>query len=105
MESHPIKLYLNLGGRVTVNTDNRLITDTTVSKELWLLHRHLGFTLTDIKQVIINGFKSSFQPFHERRQLLARISDELAAFTDPDEHPLQERLNLTAPPPGDADAG
>jgi len=98
LESHPIKLYLNLGGRVTVNTDNRLITDTTVSKELWLLHRHLGFTLHDIKQVIINGFKSSFQPFHERRQLLARVSEELAAFTDSDEHPLQERLNLTAPP-------
>ena len=94
LKTHPIKLYSNLGARVTINTDNRLITDTTVSKELWLLHEHLGFNLTDIKQVIINGFKSSFQPFHERRQLLDRISNELAQFSDPDEHPLQEKLAL-----------
>ena len=39
LASHPLKLYFNLGLRVTVNTDNRLITDTTVSKELWLATR------------------------------------------------------------------
>ena len=98
LETHPIRLYSNLGGRVTVNTDNRLITDTTVSKELWLLHTHLGFNLDDIKQVIINGFKSSFQPFHERRQLLARISEELAGFQSTDDDPAQEKLDLGANP-------
>ena len=51
--SHPLKLYFNLGLRVTVNTDNRLITDTTVSKELWLCHTQMGFTLDDIKQIIM----------------------------------------------------
>ncbi len=34
LASHPLKLYFDLGLRVTVNTDNRLITDTSVSKEL-----------------------------------------------------------------------
>lgn len=82
MQSHPIKLYKNLGLRVTVNTDNRLVTDTTVSKELWLCHKELGFTLSDLKQVILSGFKAAFLPFHVKQQYLRRVSEELAAFPD-----------------------
>ncbi len=42
LASHPLKLYKDLGLRVTVNTDNRLITTTTVSRELWLCHTQMG---------------------------------------------------------------
>lgn len=84
LRSHPIKLYKNLGLRVTVNTDNRLVTDTTVSKELWLCHREMGFTLEDLKAVILSGFKSAFMPFHVKQTHLRKVSDELAAFTDVD---------------------
>ncbi|MBS2018405.1 MAG: adenosine deaminase [Deltaproteobacteria bacterium] len=82
LASHPIKLYKNLGLRVTVNTDNRLVTDTTVSKELWLCHKALGFTMRDLKQVILSGFKSAFLPFHVKQQYLRRVSEELKAFPD-----------------------
>lgn len=78
---HPMRLYYNLGGRITANTDNRLITDTTVSKELWIMHSEMGFSLADIKQVILNGFKSSFMAFHEKRRYLETISAELARYT------------------------
>ena len=80
--SHPLKLYFNLGLRVTVNTDNRLITDTTVSKELWLCHTQMGMSFRDIKSMIMAGFKSSFLPFHERRGHLRRVGQELARFDD-----------------------
>src|SRR5208282_5964048 len=50
--------------RETVNTDNRLVTDTTVSKELWLCHAQMGLSLKDLKQIILAGFKSAFLPFH-----------------------------------------
>ena len=80
LASHPIKLYKNLGLRVTVNTDNRLVTNTTVSKELWLCHTQMGFTFDDLKQVILSGFKSAFLPFHVKQQYLRRVSDELNAF-------------------------
>ena len=80
LASHPIKLYKNLGLRVTVNTDNRLVTNTTVSKELWLCHTQMGFTFDDLKQVILSGFKSAFLPFHVKQQYLRRVSDELEAF-------------------------
>ncbi len=80
--THPMKLYYNLGARVTVNTDNRLITDTTMSRELYLLHSAMGFGLEDIKQVIMNGFKSSFLPFHEKRRFLETIGEELSSFSE-----------------------
>jgi len=82
LASHPIKLYKNLGLRVTVNTDNRLVTDTTVSKELWLCHKTMGFTMADLKQAILAGFKSAFLPFHVKQQYLRRVSEELKAFPD-----------------------
>jgi adenosine deaminase len=80
--SHPLKLYYNLGLRVTVNTDNRLITDTTVSRELWLCHSQMGLPLSDIKHMITNGFKAAFLPFHQKQAMLRRIVPELALFTE-----------------------
>lgn len=80
IDTHPIRLYYNLGTRVTVNTDNRLVTDTSVSQELHLLHTELGFRLQDIKQIILNGFKSAFLPFHVKSRLLRQVAAELASF-------------------------
>jgi len=82
LASHPLKLYQALGLRVTINTDNRLITDTTVSKELWLCHTKLGMSLRDIKGMLVAGFKSSFLPFHIKQQYLRRITEDLTRFTD-----------------------
>ena len=82
LSSHPLKLYYNLGLRVTVNTDNRLVTNTTASKELWLCHTQMGLSLHDLKQIILAGFKSAFLPFHVKQQYLRSVSEELAAFTD-----------------------
>jgi adenosine deaminase len=77
LASHPLKLYKDLGLRVTVNTDNRLITDTTVSRELWLCHTQMGLTPADIKQVVLSGFKSAFVPFHVKQHNLRKVSEEL----------------------------
>lgn len=79
---HPLKLYFDLGLRVTVNTDNRLITDTTVSKELWLVHTKMKVPFREIKSVIIGGFKSAFLPFHEKQAGLRRVAVELARYDD-----------------------
>ena len=82
LESHPLKLYFDLGLRVTINTDNRLITDTSVSKELFLVHRTMGVPFADIKAMILSGFKSSFQPFHEKQAMLRRVAAELDRYDD-----------------------
>ncbi len=87
MRSHPLKFYFDFGLRVTVNTDNRLITATTVTKELLRAHRELGFTLDDLLTVVVHGFKSTFLPFREKQDLLKRtnaeIADVIARFSAP----------------------
>ncbi len=82
LRTHPLKLYFDLGLRVTINTDNRLITDTTVSKELYLVHSELGVPFADIRSMIVSGFKSSFQPFHEKQALLRKVTAELCRYDD-----------------------
>jgi adenosine deaminase len=82
LASHPLKLYQDLGVRVTVNTDNRLITDTTSSRELWLCHSQMGLGPRDISRIIISGFKSAFLPFHIKQVYLRRVAAELERFTE-----------------------
>ena len=81
LASHPLKLYHDLGLRVTVNTDNRLITDTTASRELWLCHTQMGLAIDDIERIIVNGLKAAFLPFHVKQSLVRRISRELSDVT------------------------
>jgi len=77
LSSHPLKFYFDYGLRVTINTDNRLITDTTVTKELWLGHTQLGLSLEDITTIIVSGFKSAFLPFREKQDMLIQVNQEI----------------------------
>jgi adenosine deaminase len=80
LASHPLKRYFDLGLRVTINTDNRLVTDTTVSQELWHCHTEMEMSLDDIKTMIVAGFKSAFLPFHVKQAYLRRVTEELERF-------------------------
>ncbi|MBL8934075.1 MAG: adenosine deaminase, partial [Archangium sp.] len=79
MKSHPLKFYFDYGLRVTINTDNRLITDTTVSNEYWVAHKELDLSLEDITTIIISGFKSAFLPFREKQDMLKAANAEIDA--------------------------
>ena len=81
LASHPVKFYFDFGLRVTINTDNRLITDTTVTRELWLVHKHCGLSIEDLSTIIVSGFKSAFLPFREKQDLLVQVTKELADTT------------------------
>jgi adenosine deaminase len=78
LDAHPLKFYFDYGLRVTINTDNRLITDTTVTKELWVAHKELGLSLEDLTTIIVSGFKSAFLPFREKQDLLRAVNQEIA---------------------------
>jgi adenosine deaminase len=82
LASHPLKFYFDYGLRVTINTDNRLITDTHCTKELWLAHKELGLGLDDLTTIIISGFKSAFLPFREKQDLLMAANHEIAQVLD-----------------------
>jgi adenosine deaminase len=80
LETHPLKLYFGLGLRVTINTDNRLITKTTVSEELYRVHTSLKMSFSEMKLMVMAGFKSAFLPFPDRQAAIRRAGEELAAF-------------------------
>lgn len=82
LRNHPLKRYFDLGLRVSINTDNRLITDTTVSRELWLVHTEMSVPFSDIKAMVLAGFKSSFLPFHEKQAMLRQVATELEHYDD-----------------------
>jgi len=69
---HPIGLLKQLRFRVTVNTDNRLMGQTSMTEEMWALVQAFGYDLDDLRWFTINAMKSAFLPFDER---LAIIDD------------------------------
>lgn len=70
IKEHPISLLKKLQFRVTVNTDNRLMSDTFMSKEMYLLVHEAGFSLKDLQWLTVNAMKSAFIPFDERLTLI-----------------------------------
>ena len=71
---HPIGTLARLRFRVTVNTDNRLMSGTTMSAELNSLVDAFGYGMADLRWFTINAMKSAFLPFDER---LAIIDEQL----------------------------
>jgi adenosine deaminase len=67
---HPIGLLAQLRFRVTVNTDNRLMSGTSMSREMWLLSQAFGYGLRDLQWFTVNAMKSAFLPFDERLALI-----------------------------------
>ena len=65
IQSHPIDFYLEKGIRVTVNTDNRTISATSITDEYMLAIENFGWDYPTVKKVILNGFKSAFLPYQE----------------------------------------
>jgi adenosine deaminase len=67
---HPIGPLARLGFRVTVNTDNRLMSGTSMSREMRLLAETFGFGQGELRWFTINAMKSAFLPFDERLALI-----------------------------------
>lgn len=78
---HPIHLLKDLRFRVTVNTDNRLMSDVSLSDEFIKLHQSFAYGLNEIEWLTINAMKSAFWPFDERLDIINnRIKPGYAAL-------------------------
>ncbi|NYF11586.1 adenosine deaminase [Leifsonia sp. AK011] len=76
---HPFDLLYQLGFRVTVNTDNRLMSATSLSRELYLLAETFGYDLTDLAVFQLNAAAAAFLPLEDREALADTI---VAAFDE-----------------------
>ncbi len=70
---HPFDLLRRLRFRVTVNTDNRLMSGVTLSSEFAVLDEAFGLGLGEMEWLTINAMKSAFAPFDERLRLISEV--------------------------------
>jgi adenosine deaminase len=73
IDEHPIGMLRRLRFRVTVNTDNRLMSNTSMSKEFEKLSAAFGWVLDDFEWLTINTMKSAFASFPERLRLINAV--------------------------------
>lgn len=77
---HPIKQLSDLRFRVTVNTDNRLMSDCSMTSEMQALVDAFGWGLADLQWLTINAMKSAFIPFDERLRIINHVKAEYATM-------------------------
>ena len=73
MSDHPFDILYELGFKVTVNTDNRLMSGTNLTKELEILVDTFGYSLADLEQFQLNAASAAFQGLPEREELMDMI--------------------------------
>ncbi|MET3512141.1 adenosine deaminase [Plantibacter flavus] len=82
LEDHPFDLLYQLDFAVTVNVDNRTMSDTSLTKELALLSEAFDYDLTDLETFQLNAAAATFQPLEIREALADRISEAFDEFLD-----------------------
>jgi adenosine deaminase len=75
-EGHPLAEYVESGIPVTINTDNRLFSRTSVTDELWRVHTRCGVGAEALREIALNGFRYAFLPWEQKQKLLRRMTDE-----------------------------
>lgn len=80
--NHPIRKMIDYGLSVSVCTDNRLVSNTTVTRELSLVCEHAHLTPTELRRIVIAGFKGSFFPgsFAQKRRFVDAVEDRYDAL-------------------------
>lgn len=82
-EEHPLRLYYDEGICLSLNTDNRLMSATTVSEEYWRAHQYLGFTWHELVDISIMSFAGAFLPWDEKQALIEQVRREIREIETP----------------------
>ena len=83
-EEHPLRKYFDRGMNVSLNTDNRLMSGTTLTDEYLYAAKYLDFTFDELCTLALNGFESAFLPWEQRMLLLQDVSAELESLSEED---------------------
>jgi adenosine deaminase len=81
LEEHPLRIFYDQGLVVSLNTDNRLMSATTMTDEFLIAHQALGFSWDQLCELTIMGFQSAFLPYKDKAALVAAVEAEIAAVT------------------------
>jgi len=75
-----VRGYFDDGLLVSLHTDNRLMSGTTMTEEYLRAAEHLGFSDDELVEVVLNGFRSAFLPWGEKQALIAAVEGEVRAL-------------------------
>jgi adenosine deaminase len=78
--AHPLRHFFDAGIVVSLNTDNRLMSGTTMTDEFMRAHEHLDFTFAELCAVSLMGFQSAFLHHGERMALVERVEAEIGGL-------------------------
>ncbi len=78
--AHPLREYFDRGLNVVLNTDNRLMSNVTLTDEFQHASQSLGFSFDELARVALNGFESAFLPWDDRQRLIADVGRDIAAL-------------------------
>lgn len=73
IENHPFGIFFKEKFRITINTDDRLMSDTTMTKEFATAIEIFNITLDDVEKITINSMKSAFIPYKERLHYIYNV--------------------------------
>ncbi len=73
MKLHPFPIFHLFNFRTTLNTDNRLMSGTTLTKEFQIAHDLFGLTFDDFEKLTINAMKSAFIPYRDRLRVIYEV--------------------------------
>jgi adenosine deaminase len=76
-QEHPLRLYYDEGLCLSLNTDNRLMSATTVSEEYWRAHQYLSFTWHELTDIAIMSFAGAFLPWDEKQAMIDSVRREI----------------------------
>jgi len=74
---HPFKEYLDHGLQVTLNTDNRLVSNTTLTDEYLKAIAAFDLSFAEVKRIVLNGFNNTFLSYEDKKLLIGRIKQEI----------------------------
>jgi adenosine deaminase len=77
---HPLRRYYDAGLVLSLNTDNRLMSATTVTEEYWRAHQHLDFSWEELVDIAQMGFQSAFMHRGEKEAMMEKVREEIQAL-------------------------
>jgi adenosine deaminase len=93
---HPFPIFYKNGFRVTLNTDNRLMSDTSMTKELLIAARRYKLTIKDMEKLTLNAMKSAFTRFPERLRIIYDVLKP--GYSQIMKNELEKRTNAKGKP-------
>lgn len=77
-EKHPLRLYYDEDLVLSINTDNRLMSGTTVTEEYWRAHKYLGFSWEELVDLAVMSFDSAFMHWDEKKAMIRDVQRQIA---------------------------